>query len=164
MLMKQHSYTSYNLELAYKNVRLNKLIDLQKKEDSSEDYEGEIIELEKELTKDTVSFPNNITVWNFTDYLLIPTLVYELEYPRTSRFRLWFFVERAFTCILSIGLLYFVIEHWVNPIIEEMGTLGFVDSLFSLLLPFMLMWLLGFFIIFEVSISDNSASVTGLLN
>lgn len=31
-----------------------------------------------------VSFPNNVTYWNFCDYLLVPTLVYELEYPRTN--------------------------------------------------------------------------------
>lgn len=29
-------------------------------------------------------FPNNVTLLNFIDYLLIPTLVYELEYPRTK--------------------------------------------------------------------------------
>jgi len=34
-----------------------------------------------------VSFPNNVTVLNFVDYLLVPTLVYELEYPRTDSIR-----------------------------------------------------------------------------
>lgn len=29
-------------------------------------------------------FPNNVGFGNFIDYLLIPTLVYELEYPRTK--------------------------------------------------------------------------------
>lgn len=28
---------------------------------------------------------NNITFFNFFDYLVVPTLVYELEYPRTDR-------------------------------------------------------------------------------
>lgn len=32
-----------------------------------------------------VSWPNNITWKNFAEYQLIPTLVYELEYPRTNR-------------------------------------------------------------------------------
>lgn len=32
-----------------------------------------------------VKFPNNITYFNFFDYLLLPTLVYELEYPRLDK-------------------------------------------------------------------------------
>lgn len=32
-----------------------------------------------------VTWPNNITFQNFGLYMLIPTLVYELEYPRTNR-------------------------------------------------------------------------------
>ena len=42
-------------------------------------------ELQIELRKGQTTFPNNITFLNFADYLLVPTLVYELEYPRTDR-------------------------------------------------------------------------------
>lgn len=34
--------------------------------------------------KENISFPQNVTFLNFLDYLLVPTLVYELEYPRTK--------------------------------------------------------------------------------
>lgn len=50
-------------------------------------------ELDTELTSpggvgnlETVRWPQNVTLWNFMDYQLIPTLVYELQYPRTERF------------------------------------------------------------------------------
>ena len=49
----------------------------------------EITELDSELTSSgprPVKWPENITYRNFADYQLIPTLVYELEYPRTTRF------------------------------------------------------------------------------
>ena len=48
----------------------------------------ELSEFESELTStgpDRVHWPNNITYKNFAVYQLIPTLVYELEYPRTDR-------------------------------------------------------------------------------
>lgn len=51
-----------------------------------------IRDLDDELTstgingKGKVRFPENITLWNFVDYQLIPTLVYELEYPRTDKY------------------------------------------------------------------------------
>jgi sterol O-acyltransferase len=48
----------------------------------------EYSELQTELTSmgpQYVTWPNNITWKNFAVYQLIPTLVYELEYPRTDR-------------------------------------------------------------------------------
>jgi sterol O-acyltransferase len=86
MLLKQHSWTSSNIELTYKNLRLKELIDSSKKHDSAQDHNDEIQHLKHELIHENVTFPNNITFYNFTDYILIPTLVYEMEYPRTDRF------------------------------------------------------------------------------
>ena len=46
-------------------------------------------ELQSELTgpgPSYVRWPNNISLKNFAVYQLIPTLVYELEYPRTDRY------------------------------------------------------------------------------
>jgi sterol O-acyltransferase len=47
-----------------------------------------ITDMEAELCsmgKKRVRWPDNISLYNFMDYQLIPTLVYELEYPRTER-------------------------------------------------------------------------------
>lgn len=49
----------------------------------------EYSDLQSELTSPGplyVTWPNNITFKNFAVYQLIPTLVYELEYPRTERY------------------------------------------------------------------------------
>ena len=51
----------------------------------------EYTELESELVSsgpERVRWPENITFKNFAVYQLIPTLVYELEYPRTKRYAL----------------------------------------------------------------------------
>ena len=89
MLMKQHSYMAYNQELAFKNKvyqeALAKLGEAKKKDEAAELPET-IQELKKELVKETTSYPNNITFKNFFYYLLVPTLVYELEYPTTNRY------------------------------------------------------------------------------
>jgi sterol O-acyltransferase len=53
-------------------------------------------ELQSELTSSGphyVTWPNNISLRNFAVYQLIPTLVYELEYPRTDRRVLFSFLE-----------------------------------------------------------------------
>lgn len=49
----------------------------------------ELSDMDNELTstgKTRIRWPNNISYSNFADYQLIPTLVYELEYPRTNRY------------------------------------------------------------------------------
>ena len=48
----------------------------------------ELLELDAELVStgtERVRYPQNLTWKNFCTYMLIPTLVYELEYPRTDR-------------------------------------------------------------------------------
>jgi sterol O-acyltransferase len=49
----------------------------------------EYFELESELVSsgpERVRWPENITLKNFAVYQLIPTLVYELEFPRTNKY------------------------------------------------------------------------------
>lgn len=52
------------------------------------DLAREHAELEEELTSpgpERIRWPENATLKNFATYMMIPTLVYELEYPRTDR-------------------------------------------------------------------------------
>lgn len=50
----------------------------------AKNVDAQRLELTSTGVKRTV-WPENVTYWNFTDYLLVPTLVYELEYPRTTQ-------------------------------------------------------------------------------
>lgn len=47
--------------------------------------EEEIAFLEEELVQGKARFPSNVTMMNYFDYLLVPSLVYWMEYPRTDR-------------------------------------------------------------------------------
>lgn len=93
MMMKMHSYTALNGDLSVKLKRLQhlkaelpKLIKDNKLDDNEiEHTEAEIKFLEDEMVHGSTRFPNNITVFNFLDYLLVPTLVYWMEYPRTDK-------------------------------------------------------------------------------
>ena len=49
----------------------------------------QLSEMESELTGaclHKVRYPANLTWWNYLDFHTLPTLVYELEYPRTDRY------------------------------------------------------------------------------
>ncbi|KAJ3205587.1 hypothetical protein HDU67_008768, partial [Dinochytrium kinnereticum] len=167
MLMKQHSYTAANLELHYKHsilVNHNKEVGALKRlrDEVNVDHEVQKANEEKihaileemevlklDLNKKTVAFPNNLTILNFVDYMLVPTLVYELEYPRTSKFRPSYFFEKAVATAGTFFLLYVTVEHYIIPTLAISQQIDFVTSVMNLIIPFMVCYLLIFFIIFE---------------
>ncbi|ESK96525.1 sterol o-acyltransferase [Moniliophthora roreri MCA 2997] len=111
----------------------------------------EYTELQGELTSSGplyVTWPNNITFKNFAVYMLIPTLVYELEYPRTDKIRPLYVFEKTVATFGTFLLLYSVTERFIltqTPTPDQ----SFLRSLLDLSLPFMLAYLLLFYIIFE---------------
>ncbi|KAG7445002.1 uncharacterized protein BT62DRAFT_970207 [Guyanagaster necrorhizus] len=114
------------------------------------DLAKEYSELQGELKSpgpEYIVWPNNITFKNFSVYQLIPTLVYELEYPRTDKIRPLYIFEKTTATFGTFALLYSVTETFILPKTETTGS--FFRSLLDLSLPFMLAYLLLFYIIFE---------------
>ncbi|KIK61813.1 hypothetical protein GYMLUDRAFT_42858 [Collybiopsis luxurians FD-317 M1] len=121
----------------------------------------EYTELRGELTSAGplyVTYPANMTVKNFAVYMLIPTLVYELEYPRTNKIRPIYVFEKTVATFGTFVLLYTVTETFILPLCPPSPTspeyVGYVQPpfwrlLLDLALPFMLAYLLLFYIMFE---------------
>ncbi|KAJ7091421.1 MBOAT, membrane-bound O-acyltransferase family-domain-containing protein [Mycena belliarum] len=108
-------------------------------------------ELEEELSSSgryRVTYPNNQTMKNFAVYQLIPTLVYELEYPRTERIRPLYVFEKTVATFGTFALLYTMTETFILPLTPTAGE-SFFRALLDLSLPFMIAYLLLFYIIFE---------------
>ncbi|KAJ7504313.1 MBOAT, membrane-bound O-acyltransferase family-domain-containing protein [Mycena galericulata] len=108
-------------------------------------------ELEGELSSSgpyKVTYPNNLTMKNFAVYQLIPTLVYELEYPRTDRIRPLYVFEKTVATFGTFALLYTMTETFILPLTPNAGD-SFFRALLDLSLPFMIAYLLLFYIIFE---------------
>ncbi|RLN67996.1 hypothetical protein BBJ29_001448 [Phytophthora kernoviae] len=100
-------------------------------------------------------------VKDYTMYLLIPSLVYEPNFPRTNRIRWGYVAEKTFSVILGISTLYIIVTNHVMPRLEDSGTVSPALSIVSLLLPFLGCYLLTWFIIFEC-ICNGFAEVTYL--
>jgi sterol O-acyltransferase len=102
LLMKQHSYAFYTGWLSIEFLRRERLqkelsrlsddvnMELTRVNSIAEERERLIHEIEiaeRDLTGTVlqeIMYPNNLTYANFLDYMLCPTLVYELEYPRAN--------------------------------------------------------------------------------
>ncbi|KAF8202275.1 MBOAT, membrane-bound O-acyltransferase family-domain-containing protein [Pholiota molesta] len=112
---------------------------------------SDISELQSELVSrgpTYVKWPETITWKNFAVYQLIPTLVYELEYPRTDRIRPLYVFEKTVATFGTFALLYTVTESFILPYTPTADQ-SFLRSLLDLALPFMMAYLLLFYIIFE---------------
>ncbi|KAG6976079.1 hypothetical protein JG688_00001722 [Phytophthora aleatoria] len=112
--------------------------------------------LEISRTEDKPPSPD---IKDFTMYLLIPSLVYEPNFPRTDRIRWGYLAEKTFSVIMGISMLYIIVTTHVMPRLEDSGTVSPVLSVVSLLLPFLGCYLLTWFIIFEC-ICNGFAEVT----
>jgi len=108
-----------------------------------------------------VTFPQNLTLGNYVDYILCPTLCYELEYPRTEKIQwteLFWKTLAVFGCIF---LLTITSEEFIVPVLNESALrlegvtkwtdIGMIltENISMLLFPFMVTFLLVFLVIFE---------------
>lgn len=194
LFMKMHSYAFYNGHLSETRRRLQELdhpenasMDAARKYPSAQTHLNQLTpEEEKEhadLTNDeslahlrddlahelisplgNTSYPKNLTLYNYVDYLFCPTLCYELEYPRTQRIRKMELLYKTLAVFGCIFLLTFVTEQYVMPALdiaveqlELPGTVGdrtliVLETISRLLFPFVVIFLLVFLVIFEYAL------------
>lgn len=176
LLMKQHSYAFYNgyfwrlkRELAHSKWLLEKLevkkadsIDkiVQKEERKHKILKSiEFCQYEINMQSTTTMFPDNITICDYFMYSMFPTLVYQIEYPRTEKIK-WDYVCNKLAAIFGVFFLMIVIaEYYIFPIAVE--TIKLKDLLLQdkivkypyiyldLVIPFLVMILLAFYIIWD---------------
>ena len=188
--MKMHSYAFYNGHLSNTQRRLaaldepetastaaadhypssladiaelDAMADTKKPTNNAKDLSTLRTDLAMELVSPlgSVTYPSNLTMVNYADYLLCPTLCYELEYPRTLKtqwMELFYKTLAVFGCIFLLTL---TSEEFIVPVLHnsairlqaidswfEMGLI-LAESISELLFPFMVTLLLVFLVIFE---------------
>lgn len=109
----------------------------------------------------SVTYPRNLTWSNYIDYLLCPTLCYELEYPRTERIVWSELAAKVLAVFGVIFLLTIISEEFILPVLSQSALrletvhstgetlLILAESISMLLWPFMVTFLLVFLVIFE---------------
>ncbi|KAH7032872.1 MBOAT, membrane-bound O-acyltransferase family-domain-containing protein [Microdochium trichocladiopsis] len=120
-------------------------------------------DLARELTSPigNVTYPQNLTWSNYIDYLLCPTLCYELEYPRAKSINWTSLIAKIVATFGCIFLLTIISEEFILPVLQDSNLrlqakpsagetlLILAESISWLLFPFMLTFLLVFLVIFE---------------
>ncbi|KXG45224.1 Sterol O-acyltransferase, ACAT/DAG/ARE types [Penicillium griseofulvum] len=188
ILMKLHSYAFYNGHLSETERRLASLdkpgskspepptaihypevhrrrpsMKQHDEDQSTEPLERLREDLATELTSPlgNISYPQNLHIGNYVDFLFCPTLCYELEYPRRLERRWSEIGWKAAAVFGCIFLLTLTSEEFIVPVLAEASAqlrvfsnitdkaLVLAETISMLLFPFMIIFLLVFLVIFE---------------
>lgn len=155
----------------YRMSAAKKLTEDAQAEEEDDASADELETLREDLARELISpmgnvtYPRNLTFWNYFDYLLCPTLCYELEYPRLQG-RNWIsLISKIVATFGCIFLLTVVSEEFILPVLTDANhrlhpvaapqpppseaLLILAETISWLLFPFMLTFLLVFLVIFE---------------
>ncbi|KAG0133999.1 MBOAT, membrane-bound O-acyltransferase family-domain-containing protein [Tuber indicum] len=107
-----------------------------------------------------VVYPQNLTWWNYFEYIHFPTVVYELVYPRTTTINWPYVLEKTTATFGVLGIMIVVSQHLILPVVLQTHTLrllplssrlqAFPYILLDLIFPFMIEYLMAWYLIWEL--------------
>jgi sterol O-acyltransferase len=113
-------------------------------------------------------YPRNLNIRDFATYIPLPTVVYQLDYPRQDHIN-WFYVaEKAAATFGVLGVMHIVSQAYIYPVVVsclEINERGmpiqqrlreFPWVVGELLFPLMLEYLLSWYVIWECIVSIYS--------
>lgn len=76
-------------------------------------------ELRGKCTTTHNMYPNNLTLYNFIEWTCLPTLVYDLEYPRQERINWWYVAEKSAATLGVIWIMIVISQAYIYPVVVE---------------------------------------------
>ncbi|TKW22783.1 hypothetical protein SEVIR_4G250800v4 [Setaria viridis] len=119
------------------------------------------------LSKSTLkgaSYGNHVDPENMKDptikslvyFMLAPTLCYQPTYPRTTCIRKGWVIRQLVKCLVFTGLMGFIIEQYINPIVKNSkhplkgNFLNAIERVLKLSVPTLYVWLCMFYCFFHL--------------
>ncbi|KAF6790403.1 Sterol O-acyltransferase 2 [Colletotrichum sojae] len=118
-------------------------------------------ELRGKATTVVRAYPNNLTLINHYEYIVLPTVVYELEYPRSDSIDWYYVAEKTAATFGIIFVMIMVSQAFIYPIVVQTVAMKedgmplsqrfrhFPWILSDLVFPFMMEYLMAWYLIWE---------------
>ncbi|CAN6221044.1 unnamed protein product [Urochloa humidicola] len=96
------------------------------------------------------------TIKSLVYFMLAPTLCYQPTYPRTACIRKGWVIRQLVKCIVFTGLMGFIIEQYINPIVKNSkhplkgNFLNAIERVLKLSVPTLYVWLCMFYCFFHL--------------
>ncbi|CAK7208250.1 Sterol O-acyltransferase 2 (Sterol-ester synthase 2) [Sporothrix bragantina] len=125
------------------------------------ELDGLTEELRGKSTRPDKAYPHNLTFTNHYEYIVLPTLVYELEYPRSETINWRYAAEKLVAVFGIIFVMIMISQAFMYPVVmrtvamKEAGMplaerfKEFPWMLSDLIFPFMMEYLLTWYLIWE---------------
>jgi len=94
-------------------------------------------------------YPKNVTFWNWFDFMLVPTLVYDTKYPRTSKIRIGYLIEKLALILGVVTFLHLVSQYYIVPALIRSPDESAIEVVAELIVPFFFCIMLIFYLIFD---------------
>ncbi|KAK3025789.1 hypothetical protein RJ639_041945 [Escallonia herrerae] len=101
-------------------------------------------------------YPHNVSFKSLAYFMVAPTLCYQPSYPRTAHIRKGWVVRQLIKLIVFTGLMGFIIEQYINPIVRNSqhplkGNLLYaIERVLKLSVPNLYVWLCMFYCFFHL--------------
>jgi diacylglycerol O-acyltransferase-1 len=103
-----------------------------------------------------VQYPENLNISDMYYFIFVPSLCYELNFPRSQRIRKRFLIRRCFEMVFLLQVMLGLVQQWMFPtIFNSIGPLKSMDypkmfeRLLKLAIPNHIIWLIGFYWMFH---------------
>uniref|UniRef100_A0A453SCY0 O-acyltransferase n=5 Tax=Triticinae TaxID=1648030 RepID=A0A453SCY0_AEGTS len=96
------------------------------------------------------------TINSVVYFMLAPTLCYQPSYPRTAFIRKGWVTRQLLKCVVFTGLMGFIIEQYINPIVQNSkhplkgNFLDAIERVLKLSVPTLYVWLCMFYSFFHL--------------
>ena len=104
-------------------------------------------------------WPHNVTLANFLDFQLVPTLVYKLQYPRRNEIRPWYIADRCIALFGTFLVTYVITVNWIIPVVEDKSS-SLLSIFLRLMTPMISCYCILFYLMFEC-VCQGFAEITG---
>ncbi|KAK2144501.1 hypothetical protein LSH36_750g00044 [Paralvinella palmiformis] len=115
------------------------------------------------ISRELVSYPDNLTLSDLYYFMFAPTLCYELNFPRSERIRKRFLAKRIFEMIFFPGLIVGLVQQWIVPLVmnsripfQELDLGRMLERLLKLAVPNHLIWLIFFYWFFHSCLNTTA--------
>jgi len=124
------------------------------KEGIKEDISANVVDKEELIT-----YPNNLTLTNLYYFIMAPTLIYQMNYPRTKKIRWYWLIGKIGQLGFFSILLVILVEQFIMPTIKNTISYHLVKGtdipylfarLLKLAIPSLLVWLIMFYTFFHL--------------
>lgn len=75
-------------------------------------------DLKGKCTKGDNIYPNNLTISNHYEYIVLPTLVYELEYPRSDKINWYYVAEKTAAVFGVLAVMNLISQAFIYPVVS----------------------------------------------